>query len=496
MPPLLEAASGNRCWSRKTIATTTARRGSTSSARRPSRSSARRATWCCYWPRRPALFANYVPACLEALAPVAGSAMVGDVRAVALSALPALVTREPGRVSRRRRLPRPLLFALDACLASLAEEDESEPLETACRAFGACLEAGCRRDVEAKTFQPLLGSRLDPARLLDALHAALAATLQRRLSERRKPRSTRTTTTSSGPPTTRRASATRRSSTTSARLRQLAQDARARRTHALLDGAWAQRLAHMAQPQCLEEDRRFAVYVVCDALEFGPGGNDAARSGRTINPGAVESCAPRRPPRGAGRPVTAGRRGDGAADPLCALRRDCGPRRWCSRWPRPDASATAACLPVEGFGDDDSDYEDVSDDEWKRRPGGASSPTTASALARVLVVSCPDAGAWALWVQYMPLLADCTEADAALTCLCEGIRTSSLPRALNLVVSCLGGAPSLSRPARTARRRGDDPHRVRRRYAAAGGALAALQQSRAPSSRRCPTTRQAARCAL
>ena len=38
-----------------------------------------------------ALFANYVPACLEALAPVAGSAMVGDVRAVALSALPALV---------------------------------------------------------------------------------------------------------------------------------------------------------------------------------------------------------------------------------------------------------------------------------------------------------------------------------------------------------------------------------------------------------------------
>ena len=63
---------------------------------------------------------------------------------------------------------------------------------------------------------------------------------------------------------------------------------------------------------------------------------------------------------------------------------------------------------------------------------------SASALARVLVVSCPDAGAWSLWVQYMPLLADCTEADAALTCLCEGIRTSSLPAPLNLVVSCLG----------------------------------------------------------
>jgi len=431
-----------------------------------------------------ALFANYVPACLEALAPVAGSAMVGDVRAVALSALPALVgcaNRAALAVGGDCRGP--LLFALDACLASLAEEDESEPLETACRAFGACLEAGCRRDVEAKTFQPLLrGSRLDPARLLDALHAALAATLQRRAVRAAE------ATVDQDYDDVQRAADDEEGERDASILHHLGEGCGSLlKTHApdalmaLLDGAWAQRLAHMAQPQCLEEDRRFAVYVVCDALEFGPGGNDAARSrAASLIPVLLESCAPETPAArrqaacyGLGVAATALQThfAPYAATAVQALVQQMAAR--------PDASTTAACLPVEGFGDDDSDYEDVSDDEDGNAVQEALvADNAASALARVLVVSCPDAGAWALWVQYMPLLADCTEADAALTCLCEGIRTSSLPAPLNLVVSCLGRcAVALKAGAHGTTARGTSPTEFDGAKQRLGGALAALQQS-------------------
>ena len=246
---------------------------------------------------------------------------------------------------------------------------------------------------------------------------------------------------------------------------------------ALLDGAWAQRLAHMAQPQCLEEDRRFAVYVVCDALEFGPGGDDAARArAASLIPVLLESCAPETP---------AARRqaacyGLGVA--ATALQAHFAPYAATAvralvqlMAARPDASATAACLPVEGFGDDDSDYEDVSDDDDGNAVQEALvADNAASALARVLVVSCPDAGAWSLWVQYMPLLADCTEADAALTCLCEGIRTGSLPAPLNLVVACLGRcAVALKAGAHGTTARGTSPtefdgarHRLARAWAA------------------------------
>ena len=161
---------------------------------------------------------------------------------------------------------------------------------------------------------------------------------------------------------------------------------------------------------------------------------------------------------------------------------------------RPDASTTAACLPVEGFGDDDSDYEDVSDDEDGNAVQEALvADNAASALARVLVVSCPDAGAWALWVQYMPLLADCTEADAALTCLCEGIRTSSLPAPLNLVVSCLGRcAVALKAGAHGTTARGTSPTEFLRTALSSGSAERSRRlvgSPRASSSRRCPTTR-------
>merc|ERR1719247_2393975 len=87
-----------------------------------------------------ALFANYVPACLEALAPVAGAAMVGDVRAVALAALPALVgcaNRAALAVGGDCRGP--LLFALDACLASLARRPAARSARASRRAAVARL---------------------------------------------------------------------------------------------------------------------------------------------------------------------------------------------------------------------------------------------------------------------------------------------------------------------------------------------------------------------
>ena len=106
----------------------------------------------------------------------------------------------------------------------------------------------------------------------------------------------------------------------------------------------------------------------------------------------------------------------------------------------------------------------------------------ASALARVLVVSCPDAGAWALWVQYMPLLADCTEADAALTCLCEGIRTSSLPAPLHLVVACLGRcAVALKAGAHGTTARSTSPTEFDGAKQRLGGALASMAEPESDS---------------
>jgi len=385
-------------------------------------------------------FANYVTPCLEALGPVANTAISGDVRSLALAALPALV----GCANRAALLVGgdgrgPLLFALDACLASLAEEDESEPLETAARAFGACLEAGCRLDVAAKTFWPLLrGSRLDPSKLLEALYGVLAATLQRRAV-----RAAEATVDQDYDEMQREADEEEQERDASilhhvgegcgSLLKTHAPDT----LNALLDGAWAQRLAHMAQAQCLEEDRRFAVYVVCDALEFGPGACPAAQQrAAPLVSVLLESCAPETPcPR---RQAACYGLGMAAA----ALQTHFAPYSDATvqvliqqMAGRPDRATTSPCLPLDD--EDDSEFEDVSDDEATPIQEALVADNAASALGRVLHGSA-DAGAWALWVQYLPLLADCAEADAALTRLCAGIGGGSLPAPLDLVAPCLG----------------------------------------------------------
>ncbi|KAH8054954.1 hypothetical protein JL721_10371 [Aureococcus anophagefferens] len=138
-------------------------------------------------------FAGAVEKCFLTLAPLVSHAIADDVRSYAAAALPALV--DCARLGDGANAAAALLFALEALLAAVAEEEDLEPLLTALQATKATIEAGCRDDGEAGTEAPrpataarcrplLLGTRLAPDKVLDALHGCLAASLQRRAVRR------------------------------------------------------------------------------------------------------------------------------------------------------------------------------------------------------------------------------------------------------------------------------------------------------------------------
>ncbi|KAK7231839.1 secretory trafficking protein [Aureococcus anophagefferens] len=236
-------------------------------------------------------FAGAVEKCFLTLAPLVSHAIADDVRSYAAAALPALV--DCARLGDGANAAAALLFALEALLAAVAEEEDLEPLLTALQATKATIEAGCRDDGEAGTEAPrpataarcrplLLGTRLAPDKVLDALHGCLAASLQRRA--------------------VRRAEATmdedydddaREAHEEAAALDGMVVYNVAEalgavlRTHGAsafdaLKGAWLPRLADMADERCVEHDRRVAAFVLCDVVEFGPlappGLDDATRA--------------------------------------------------------------------------------------------------------------------------------------------------------------------------------------------------------------------------
>ena len=215
---------------------------------------------------------------MAALAPLCGSAITSDVRCVAAAALPALTgcvrVADRERGGRGQAALGPLLFALDALLEAIAEEAEQEPLEAVVQALGACVEAACRieqgdeRVTRADQCAPLLeGSRLPPEALCRALHACLAATLQRRAV-----RAAEATLDADYDDEQCRADAQAGDADGSLLFHVGEAVGSVLRTHGVralsgLHAEWLPRLTHMADPRCVENDRRFATFVLCDVVE-------------------------------------------------------------------------------------------------------------------------------------------------------------------------------------------------------------------------------------
>ncbi|KAH8096349.1 hypothetical protein JL720_3716 [Aureococcus anophagefferens] len=395
-------------------------------------------------------FAGAVEKCFLTLAPLVSHAIADDVRSYAAAALPALV--DCARLGDGANAAAALLFALEALLAAVAEEEDLEPLLTALQATKATIEAGCRDDGEAGTEAPrpataarcrplLLGTRLAPDKVLDALHGCLAASLQRRA--------------------VRRAEATmdedydddaREAHEEAAALDGMVVYNVAEalgavlRTHGAsafdaLKGAWLPRLADMADERCVEHDRgsRRSCSATSSSSALWRRRASTTRRARGSWARRRRSC-----PR-----CCASRRGSPAAaggDLACAAASSLGPSgHFSPHAPAALASIAAAmalrpsdaALAAGGASDDDDDGDD---DGRTLAADEMVADNAAAALLKVLRAAPGGGGGQArAWVSYLPLRADPEEAASCLGALCADLVQPGLLGAVPLAdkVACV-----------------------------------------------------------
>ena len=226
-----------------------------------------------------------------------------------------------------------------------------------------------------------------------------------------------------------------------------------------LGPTWAERLRDLAAPQCLEDDKKIAAYILADVFEFGivpprgdffPGAGTLAFRRDAFLQQAKDQCLPfldvlaSLAATNVDSPATAPRR-QAAMYGLGFAGLHAGDRLQNQQlaalfnvFAQTMLATTRPPLVVSSIGDDadddDDDWEDDDDDvsQYDRECVG---DNAAAALYKALAAHggrLGDAGAavWTTWLEYLPLRADAEEADATARALCATILEDRIPSTL------------------------------------------------------------------